>query len=127
MALLRFRRMVVAGLLTAGSAGFTLFAAYPAGAAPSGGPQSGAGDCIAHGVTAPGAHGIEYTAGCTGHDEPELDPVSGLAGSARDLTWTAVLPSDGAGPVSTVGPTFWWGGTVTRPTTTRWQAGPRTA
>jgi hypothetical protein len=38
--------------------------------------------------------------GCSGHDEPELDPVSSLAGSAQDLTWTAVLPSDGAVPVS---------------------------
>jgi len=26
-----------------------------------------------------------------------------------------VLPSDGAVPVSAVGPTFWWGGTVTDP------------
>ena len=43
------------------------------------------------------------------------ESVSGLAGSARDLTWTAVLPSDGAVPVSAVGPTFWWGGTVTDP------------
>jgi hypothetical protein len=41
--------------------------------------------------------------------------VSGLAGSAQDLTWTAVLPSDGAVPVPAVGPTFWWGGTVTDP------------
>jgi hypothetical protein len=53
--------------------------------------------------------------GCSGHDEPELDPVSSLAGSAQDLTWTAVLPADGTVPVSAVGPTFWWGGTVTDP------------
>jgi len=26
-----------------------------------------------------------YTQGCTGHDEPELDPLSNLAGSARDM------------------------------------------
>jgi hypothetical protein len=110
MALLRFRRMVVAGLLTVGSAGFTLFAGQPAGAA-----QSGAGDCIAHAPTASGEYGIGYTAGCSGHDEPELDPVSALAGSAQDLTWTVVLPSDGTAPVSAVGPTFWRGGTVTDP------------
>ena len=26
---------------------------------------------------------IRYDAGCTGHDEPELDPLSNAAGSAR--------------------------------------------
>jgi hypothetical protein len=41
--------------------------------------------------------------------------VSSLPGSARNLTWTVVLPSDGSVPVSAVGPTFWWGGTVTDP------------
>jgi hypothetical protein len=56
-----------------------------------------------------------YTPGCTGHDEPELDPVSSAAGSARDLTWTAVLPTGGNSMVSDVGPTFWFGGTVTDP------------
>src|ERR1700758_400210 len=47
---------------------------------------------------------VEYAPGCTGHDEPELDPVSTTAGSAHDLTWTAVLPSGGTVPVSAVGP-----------------------
>jgi hypothetical protein len=56
-----------------------------------------------------------YNAGCTGHDEPELDPVSSAPGSARDLTWTAVLPTDGTSLVSDVGPTFWFGGAVTDP------------
>jgi len=82
------RRLLVAGLLAVGSAAFALSASYPAGAAPSGGTQSGAGDCIAHAPTASGEYQIGYTGGCSGHDEPELDPVSGLAGSARDLTWT---------------------------------------
>ena len=41
--------------------------------------------------------------------------MSSLPGSAKDLTWTAVLPKDGRIPVSDVGPTFWWGGTVTDP------------
>ena len=57
---------------------------------------------------------VTYENGCTGHDEPELDPISSLPGSARDLTWTVVLPGDGNGaPVSATGPTFWFGGTVT--------------
>src|SRR5260370_42465280 len=56
-----------------------------------------------------------YTGACSGHDEPELDPVSSAPGSAQDLTWTAILPKDGTVPVAEVGPTFWGGGTVTRP------------
>jgi hypothetical protein len=80
---------------------------------PSG--TSGAGDCIAHHFGSTAAYPIWYSSGCSGHDEPELDPVSSLSGSAQDLTWTAVLPSDGTVPVSAVGPTFWWGGTVTDP------------
>ena len=74
------------------------------------------GGCIAHrpayieGVFEP-----HYAAGCSGHDEPELDPVSNLAGSARDITWKFVLPSDGRFPVDAVGPTFWVGGTVNDP------------
>src|SRR5438874_13629325 len=67
--------------------------------------------CIAH-----HPHGwVWYTAGCTGHDEPEIDPLSTRAGSAQDLTWTLVLPTNGAVPVDAVGPTFWIGGTVTDP------------
>ena len=58
---------------------------------------------------------IEYTAGCTGHDEPELDPLSSAPHSAQDLTWTVVLPTDGNTLVSDVGPTFWFGGAVTDP------------
>src|SRR5215467_7795129 len=86
-----------------------------AGPAIAGHTSTGAGVCIAHHPNSDAEYPIWYTAGCTGHDEPELDPVSSLAGSARDLTWTVVLPSDGAVPVSSVGPTFWWGGTVTDP------------
>jgi hypothetical protein len=65
---------------------------------------------------------VEYPVGCTGHDEPELDPVSSAPGSARDLTWTVVLPSDGLFPVSATGPTFWFGGTVTDPNSVFGQA-----
>src|SRR5215467_7656003 len=86
-----------------------------AGPAIAGHTSTGAGVCIAHHPNSDAEYPIWYTAGCTGHDEPELDPVSALPGSARDLTWTVVLPSDGAVPVASVGPTFWWGGTVTDP------------
>ncbi len=58
---------------------------------------------------------VSYAPGCVGHDEPELDPVSAAPASARDLTWTAVLPTGGQSKVSDVGPTFWFGGTVTDP------------
>jgi hypothetical protein len=58
---------------------------------------------------------VWYTSSCTGHDEPELDPLSNRAGSAQDLTWTVVLPRDGQTAVDAVGPTFWIGGTVTDP------------
>jgi hypothetical protein len=58
---------------------------------------------------------VWYTSSCTGHDEPEIDPLSNKAGSAQDLTWTVVLPTDGAVQVDAVGPTFWIGGTVSDP------------
>ncbi len=72
--------------------------------------------CLAHHpLYIAGQFEVTYSQGCTGHDEPELMPVSGAAGSARDLTWTAVLPTNGRSSVSDVGPTFWFGGTVTDP------------
>lgn len=58
---------------------------------------------------------VDYSQGCTGHDEPELDPLSTAAGSGRDLTWTVVLPSNNTVDVDAVGPTFWFGGTVSDP------------
>ncbi len=90
MALFRSRRLLVALVLAAGSAGLALAAAPSAGGVRPGAPQSGAGDCIAHIPTASWGYQIGYTAGCSGHDEPELDPVSTRPGSAQDLTWTAV-------------------------------------
>jgi hypothetical protein len=72
--------------------------------------------CIAHHpIYIPGKAEIEYEPGCTGHDEPELFPVSSARGSARDLTWTAVLPTGAASAVSSVGPAFWFGGVVSDP------------
>jgi len=77
--------------------------------------QKGSG-CIAHRPQyIDNAFEVTYDAGCSGHDEPELDPVSSLAGSARELTWTVVLPTDGSFGVTATGPTFWFGGTVTDP------------
>jgi hypothetical protein len=72
--------------------------------------------CIAHHPRyVEGSFEVKYDSGCTGHDEPELFPVSSAPGSGRDLTWTVVLPTDGSFPVSATGPTFWFGGTVTDP------------
>jgi hypothetical protein len=69
--------------------------------------------CLAHVVGGADEDFTEYyTPGCTGHDEPELDPVSSAPGSARDITWHVALPAGGTYPVSSVGPTFWFGGTV---------------
>ena len=73
-------------------------------------------NCLAHHPKyIPGQFEVSYAPGCTGHDEPELMPVSSAPGSARDLTWTVVLPTNGRTSVSDVGPTFWFGGTVTDP------------
>jgi hypothetical protein len=58
---------------------------------------------------------VWYTHSCTGHDEPELDPLSTAPGSAQNLTWTFVLPANGAAQVDSVGPTFWTGGVVNDP------------
>ncbi|HET8979973.1 MAG TPA: hypothetical protein VFN87_17590, partial [Solirubrobacteraceae bacterium] len=74
--------------------------------------------CIAH---HPQAY-VWYTHSCTGHDEPEIDPLSDHVGSAQNLTWTIVLPSNGSVPVDSVGPTFWIGGTVTDPNSLYGQA-----
>src|SRR4029077_2341283 len=88
-------------------------AAVLSAAAPA---QAGNSGCYAHRPKyIEGVFEVKYDAGCTGHDEPELDPVSSAPGSAREFTWKAVLPSDGAFPVSATGPTFWFGGVVTDP------------
>lgn len=79
-------------------------------------PAAHADNCLAHHpMYVPGVLEIDYPDGCTGHDEPELDPLSSLAGSAQDATWTVVLPAGGTVPVSAVGPTFWFGGPVSDP------------
>jgi len=79
-------------------------------------PARAGSGCVAHRPNyIEGKLEVRYDAECTGHDEPELAPVSSAPGSARDLTWTVVLPSDGSVTVDAVGPTFWFGGTVTDP------------
>jgi hypothetical protein len=110
-------RLLVAATLSLSTGGMFLAAVGAAtGAAAATGARAAAATggtvCIAHHPNGNSEYPVHYAAGCTGHDEPELDPVSSLPGSARDLTWTAVLPRDGSLPVSAVGPTFWWGGTV---------------
>jgi hypothetical protein len=93
--------------------------AASAGAAGSTGVTSGTAGastaaCLAHVVGGLSEDWYEYyTPGCTGHDEPELDPVSSAPGSAQNITWRVQLPADGTVvPVSSVGPTFWFGGAV---------------
>src|SRR5215469_11186771 len=110
MAWVRIRILLATALSLSTGGLFLTVAAQAAQAAPAAATTA----CLAHPANYAKA-GIEYAPGCTGHDEPELDPVSSLPGSARNLTWTAVLPADGRVPVSAVGPTFWWGGTVTDP------------
>lgn len=81
-------------------------------------PSQGQSLCIAH-------HPKEfvwYSHSCTGHDEPEIDPLSNRAGSAQDLTWTVLTPSNGAAQVDAVGPTFWIGGVVSDPSSLNGQA-----
>lgn len=86
-------------------------AAGPAGAAGTAG--SHIGDCLAHVVGGQSDDWYEYyTPNCTGHDEPELDPVSSARHSALNITWRVALPAGGTFPVTSVGPTFWFGGTV---------------
>ena len=103
-------------LLGLGSiAGLIALVALAPGTARASGGQGGG--CIAHRPAyVEDVFESHYTAGCSGHDEPELDPVSAVPGSAKDITWTAVLPSNGSFfPVDAVGPTFWFGGTVNDP------------
>jgi hypothetical protein len=102
---------VVLGLsVPAGAAGAsTSSSTFTSGSAGA----SSAASCLAHIVGGLSEDWYDYyTPGCTGHDEPELDPVSSAPGSAQNITWRVALPADGTTTVSSVGPTFWFGGTV---------------
>jgi hypothetical protein len=117
-------------LSTSTAVGATLLAALaaaaPSPAAATGNSATSQSECIAHHPTPD----VWYTHSCTGHDEPEIDPLSSNPGTAQDLTWTIVLPSDnpaypgqtGPGQVDAVGPTFWIGGTLTDPNSRDGQA-----
>lgn len=112
------------GLLAAISAVVLALSASTGSAGTSSGSRTVTGiagastaGCLAHipgGLSADDNDLSEYyTSGCTGHDEPELDPVSSAPHSAQNITWRVQLPADGPNvPVSKVGPTFWFGGTV---------------
>ena len=108
LALVAAGSAVVLGLST--SAGAASVSTGPGTVNSGSAGASSAADCLAH--VAGGNLYDYYTAGCTGHDEPELDPVSSAPGSAQNITWRAALPADCSFPVSSVGPTFWFGGTV---------------
>jgi hypothetical protein len=108
-------------LVAAASAGVLVLSqsAAVATSADSGGVVSGSAgeasavNCLAHVVGGLSEDWYDYyTPNCTGHDEPELDPVSSAPHSARNLTWRVALPAGGTFPVTSVGPTFWFGGTV---------------
>jgi hypothetical protein len=111
---MRLRLLCSIGFVAAAAVALAGAAAAPRAAAGG----SGQSVCIGH-------HPQEfvwYTSSCTGHDEPEIDPLSNRPGSAQDLTWTIVLPTNGAMPVDSVGPTFWIGGTVSDPSSLFGQA-----
>ena len=80
-----------------------------AGAATHGRAGAQVAACLAHVIRSNSAY---YALNCTGHDEPELDPVSSAPHSAFNVTWHVALPAGGKASVSSVGPTFWFGGTV---------------
>jgi hypothetical protein len=108
---------VVAAAVLALSASATAGTGNGARTVTSGVAGASTAGCLAHilgGLTAADSDWTDYyTSGCTGHDEPELDPVSRAPRSAQNITWRVQLPADGAVvPVSSVGPTFWFGGTV---------------
>src|SRR5215831_16597562 len=88
-------------------------ASTSSGTVTSGTAGASTAACLAHVPAGLGEDWYDfYTPGCTGHDEPELDPVSSASRSAQNITWHVQLPADGTFPVSSVGPTFWFGGTV---------------
>ena len=89
-------------------------AAAPAIASASGGQGGG---CVGrHPAYVERVFEPSYAAGCSGHDEPELNPLSNLPGSGQDVTWTIKLPANGANfGVAAVGPTFWFGGPADDP------------
>lgn len=68
----RFRRIISIVVLALGASAAGVVATGQRVSAS----QSGAGDCTAHHPNGNAEYPVWYAAGCTGHDEPELDPVS---------------------------------------------------
>src|SRR5215470_20413581 len=92
---------VVLGLSVSPAAGGT---GSSAGTVIAGTAGASTAACLAH---IPGGLSEDwydsYRPGCTGHDEPELDPVSSASRSAQNITWRVQLPADGTSAVSRSG------------------------
>ena len=99
-------------------------AGSPAAAHAAGSSVGGQSACIAkHPIYVEDVVEVQYLSSCSGHDEPELNPLSNAPGSGHNVTWTLQLPSNGSSfDVDAVGPTFWFGGPVTDPTSLFGQA-----
>jgi hypothetical protein len=64
----------------------------------------------------PATGAASYQNGCYGHDEPMIDPISNVPGSAQNVTWTFRLPkSSSSRSLLDLGPTFWVGATMSDP------------
>ncbi len=112
------RPIAIAATITAVLLAFTATVIHAPAVGVHAAGDNGQSLCIAHHPQ----DFVWYTHSCTGHDEPELDPLSNHPGSAQDITWTFVMPTNGAVQVDSVGPTFWIGGTVTDPNSLLGQA-----
>jgi hypothetical protein len=106
------RRLLRMGLVLVAVA----VAGSPAAARAAGSTAGGQSPCIAkHPIYIEDVVEPHYNAACSGHDEPELDPLSNVPGSGKDVTWTIQLPGNGSFYTEDqVGP-FWTGGPVTDP------------
>ena len=49
---------------------------------------------------------VDYARGCYGEDEPQINPISGVPGSASNITWTFVLGTDAPGATAATGVKF---------------------
>lgn len=99
-------------------------AGSPAAAHAAGSTAGGQSPCVAkHPAYIEDVIEVHYNAACSGHDEPELDPLSNAPGSGQNVTWTLQLPRNGKNfNVDAVGPAFWTGGPVIDPTSLFGQA-----
>ena len=90
------RMKVWCAAVAAGAAVVLTVGASAGGAAVGSARGTSATACFAHVLGAPDPEFYEhYTPGCTGHDEPELDPVSSAPHSAWNVTWRIALPAGG--------------------------------